>query len=205
MEKARLYATAAGCHEMYLNGSRCGDDYLAPGKSEYRQILYYQTYDVTDLLEQGENTLACQLGMGWYNGGPIGSTYGTNIGLKAKLIVTYTDGSEQTVDTNAGWLSFVDGPVRANRFYVGEHTNVQTVGFIGYPILYYTLSQHGHTDTVFTLLEQTKYPSILYYRTGQYHGDFRTSCVRRSSGDTGSRQRCCPIGGSDFPYHVEYP
>lgn len=119
--KARLYATAAGTHETYLNGKRCSDDYLAPGKSEYNQILYYQTYDVTDLIESGENTLACQLGMGWYNGGPIGSDYGTNIGFKAKLILTYTDGTEQVIDTDKTWFSTANGPTTVNRFYIGQY------------------------------------------------------------------------------------
>ena len=105
VEKARFYATAAGSHETYINGVRTGDDYLAPGKSEFNGALYYQTYDVTDLLLDGENTVAATVGMGWYNGGPIGATYGNNIGFKAKLIVTYTDGTEQVIDTDSSWFS----------------------------------------------------------------------------------------------------
>ena len=120
VEKARLYVTAAGCHEMYMNGKRCSDDYLAPGKSDYVTELYYQTYDVTDILLSGENTIAGQVGIGWYNGGPIGSSYGTNLGLKAKLIVTYADGTEQVVDTDESWLSTKDGPVTVNRLYTGQ-------------------------------------------------------------------------------------
>ncbi len=121
VEKARLYATSAGSHETYINGKRTGDDYLAPGKSEFIGALYYQTYDVTELLEEGENTLAATVGMGWYNGGPIGASYGTNIGLKAKLIVTYTDGTEQVVDTDSTWLSNKNGPVTVNKFYIGQY------------------------------------------------------------------------------------
>lgn len=120
IEKARLYATSAGSHEMYLNGVRCSDDYLAPGKSEYSQVLYYQTYDVTDKICAGENTLAGLLGIGWYNGGPIGSNYGTNIALKAKLIITYTDGTEQVIDTDGTWVSN-DSHITANRLYIGQH------------------------------------------------------------------------------------
>ncbi len=120
VEKARLYVTAAGCHEMYMNGERCSDDYLAPGKSNYVTELYYQTYDVTDMILSGENTLAGQVGVGWYNGGPIGSAYGMNLGLKAKLIITYADGTEQVVDTDSSWLSTKDGPVTVNRLYTGQ-------------------------------------------------------------------------------------
>ncbi len=125
VEKARLYATSAGSHETYINGMRTGDDYLAPGKSEFNGALYYQTYDVTDLLLDGENTLAATLGMGWYNGGPIGATYGNNIGLKAKLIVTYTDGTEQVIDTDSTWVSNKNGPVTVNRFYIGQYIDAR--------------------------------------------------------------------------------
>ena len=120
VEKARLYVTSAGCHEMYMNGERCSDDYLAPGKSDYNTELYYQTYDVTDMILSGENTLAGQVGVGWYNGGPIGSAYGMNLGLKAKLIITYKDGTEQVIDTDSSWLSTKDGPVTVNRLYTGQ-------------------------------------------------------------------------------------
>ena len=40
--------------------------------------------------------------------------------------------------------------------------NSQAVGFIGYPILYYALSQNNNTDVAFAILEQTNMPSILY-------------------------------------------
>ncbi len=125
VQKARLYATSAGCHEMYLNGQRCSDDYLAPGKSEFNSVLYYQSYDVTDLLLEGENTVAAQLGMGWYNGGPIGANYGTSLALKAKLVVTYTDGTEQIIDTDSSWLSTTEGPVTTNKFYIGQYIDAR--------------------------------------------------------------------------------
>ena len=47
MKSARLYATALGAYEMFLNGKRVGDDVLAPGWTDYRERVIYQTYDVT--------------------------------------------------------------------------------------------------------------------------------------------------------------
>lgn len=120
VDHARLYATSAGSHEMLLNGSRAGNDYMAPGKSVYSKILYYQTYDVTDKLLDGNNTVACRLGHGWYYGGMPGGTYSKRTGLKAKLIVTYKDGSEQTIDTDGSWYSSKNGSVTHNRYYDGE-------------------------------------------------------------------------------------
>ena len=52
---ARLYASAHGLYEAELNGVRVGDDTLSPGWTVYRERLRYYTYDVTDLVAEGEN------------------------------------------------------------------------------------------------------------------------------------------------------
>ena len=63
--RARLYITACGLYEARLNGSRVGDFVLAPGHTDYRKRMQYQTYDVTALLKEGENRLEVQLADGW--------------------------------------------------------------------------------------------------------------------------------------------
>jgi alpha-L-rhamnosidase len=57
-ERARIYATAHGIYELFLNGERVGDIELAPGSTSYLHHLDVQTYDVTGLLQQGANVLA---------------------------------------------------------------------------------------------------------------------------------------------------
>lgn len=47
VKKARLYITACGLYEVKLNGSRVGEFILAPGVTDYRKRIQYQTYDVT--------------------------------------------------------------------------------------------------------------------------------------------------------------
>ena len=54
-DDARLYATAHGVYETFLNGRRVGDVELAPGFTSYPTTLHVQTYDVSDLLVEGEN------------------------------------------------------------------------------------------------------------------------------------------------------
>lgn len=41
---------------------------LAPGITEYRKRIQYQTYDVTALLHEGSNVLCAELADGWYRG-----------------------------------------------------------------------------------------------------------------------------------------
>ena len=67
VRSARLYATAMGSYEMFLNGKRVGDDVLAPGWTDYRQHVKYQTYDVTGQLASGKNAIAALLAPGWYS------------------------------------------------------------------------------------------------------------------------------------------
>ena len=55
--KARLYATAHGLYEVYLNETRVGDIELTPGYTSYATILHAQTYDVLELLRAGANTI----------------------------------------------------------------------------------------------------------------------------------------------------
>ncbi len=118
--KARLYSTAAGNQIMYVNGKRAADDYFAPGKSKYTQMFYYQTYDVTDLLMTGNNTIGAEVGQGWYNAGAVAANYGSNVALKAKLVVTYRDGSQQVINTDSSWQGTMQGATLSNRFYDGQ-------------------------------------------------------------------------------------
>ena len=65
---ARLYATAHGIYETFLNGVRVGDVELAPGFTSYDVNLHVQTYDVTGLIRPGTNRWEVVLSDGWYRG-----------------------------------------------------------------------------------------------------------------------------------------
>ena len=116
VKKARLYITACGLYEARLNGERAGDFILAPGITDYRKRVQYQTYDVTALLQKGENVLTVQLADGWYRGSTgawgIRNQYGTETKLLAQLEITHADGSVQTVVTDESWDWSNDGPIR---------------------------------------------------------------------------------------------
>lgn len=55
VKKARLYVTSRGIYEIYMNGSRIGNDYFNPGLTQYNKMHLYQTYDVTDFIQEGDN------------------------------------------------------------------------------------------------------------------------------------------------------
>ena len=116
VKKARLYITACGLYEAKLNGQRAGDVILAPGITDYRRRVQYQTYDITPLLRSGENVLSVQLADGWYRGSTgawgLRNQYGTETKLLAQLEITHTDGHVQTVCTDESWEWSNDGPIR---------------------------------------------------------------------------------------------
>ena len=108
VKSARLYATALGAYEIFLNGKRVGDDVFAPGWTDYRQRVKYQTYDVTAQLGNGKNAIAALLAPGWYST-PLEwfqqpNNYGdTPPALLAQLRIEHTDGSVEWVATDASW------------------------------------------------------------------------------------------------------
>ncbi|RSM91471.1 alpha-galactosidase [Kibdelosporangium aridum] len=64
VSQARLYLSGVGLHLPTLNGRKLTDEVLAPGNSNYQLSSEYRTYDVTDDLSRGDNTLGVQLGNG---------------------------------------------------------------------------------------------------------------------------------------------
>jgi alpha-L-rhamnosidase len=123
VQAARLYATSLGLYELHLNGQRVGDGQLTPGWSSYDQRLQYQTYDVSALLQQGENAIGVILADGWYRGwlGFEGqrNTYGDRLALLLQLQVTYADGRSAVICSDGGWQALT-GPVRSADIYMGE-------------------------------------------------------------------------------------
>ena len=123
VRRARLYETALGLYEAHLNGVRVGRDQLAPGWTDYRTRVQYQTHDVTELVRSGGgNALGVYLAPGWYAGnvGMFGPhQYGEHPALLAQLEVEYADGSSQRVVSDTGW-SASTGPVVSADLLDGE-------------------------------------------------------------------------------------
>ena len=124
VSRARLYVTAHGLYEAEINGARIGDHEFSPGWTKYDERLVYWTFDVTDELVEGENTLGAWLGDGWYRGrlgfnGGYRDLYGTDQALIAQLEVTHDDGSVTVIATDESW-SAAPSPVLVSGLYDGE-------------------------------------------------------------------------------------
>ena len=106
--KALLHVNSLGYHEAYVNGRAVTDAVLAPAVSQWGKRSQIVTYDVTSLLQQGENELVLWTGIGWYQthnkavvpGGPY---------VRAQLDVLTPQGAETLVATDATWQSAESG------------------------------------------------------------------------------------------------
>ena len=124
--KARLYVTARGIYEIYINGQRVGEDYFNPGVTQYNKTHLYQTFDVTDYVQIGQNAIGAFLAEGWWSGGATftgenWNFFGDRQSLLAKLVITYKDGHEKVIVTDPStWQYCNNGPVLYGSLFQGE-------------------------------------------------------------------------------------
>jgi alpha-L-rhamnosidase len=112
IKSARLYASALGVYDAYINGSRVSDAALSPGDTDYTKYVMYQTYDITDLLNaSGDNTIGAIVGNGWYADHIATSQniYGTDVAFIGQVEITYDDNTRQIIGTDATWKSTKNG------------------------------------------------------------------------------------------------
>jgi alpha-L-rhamnosidase len=125
VKSARIYSTALGAYQLYLNGQRVGNDVLAPGWTDYRKRVVYQVYDVTEQVRQGGNAIGAILGGGWYADGLSWLQNRYNFGpppvrLLVQLEVEYTDGSHDSTLSDESWKS-KPSPITGSEIYNGEN------------------------------------------------------------------------------------
>lgn len=114
--KARAYMSACGLYEGKLNGKKIGKFCLAPGHTDYRKRVQYQTVDITGLVKEGNNDLFFMLADGWYRGSVgawgLKNFYGNETKLLVQIEVYFSDGSKKVICSNENFEWTNDGPIR---------------------------------------------------------------------------------------------
>jgi alpha-L-rhamnosidase len=136
--KARAFVTGLGYFELYLNGSKVGNDVLVPNQTNYGKRpglmnnpipipdefkeyrVMYLAYDLKDMLTEGENVVGAIVGNGFYNA-PINWTesYGTPRFI-GQIHLTYADGTEETIISDETWKAS-KSPIIMDLIFDGEH------------------------------------------------------------------------------------
>lgn len=121
VKKARLYISGLGYYRAYLNGKKIGDRDLAPSDSHFYANVYYQVYDVTNMLKDGKNCLGVELVNGrwksWF--GNTSEIYNDRPVLMARLELMDLNGQTRTIATDEKWLCG-ESPIRKSGFWIGE-------------------------------------------------------------------------------------
>ena len=138
VSSARAFVTGLGFFEFYVNGEKAGKDVLSPNltlygkredlgpigvmiKNNFREYrVMYLAYDITTMLQKGENVAGAVLGNGFYNPGYYWTQgYGTPRFI-GQIYITYTDGTEEVIVSDQSWRA-AKSPIVMDLIYDGEH------------------------------------------------------------------------------------
>ena len=128
LQEAHLLITAAGYYKASVNGSAVENNILDPAWTDFSKRIYYSNYDVTDMLQAGENCLGVTLGNGFYIPLPLRKWGRRNLrtdlakvgkpSFTAKLVVRYQNGQTKEIVSDDSW-SYAYGPLVRNSVYLG--------------------------------------------------------------------------------------
>ena len=126
IRRATLHIAGMGMYELFINGKQIGDQVLAPAPTDYRRTILYNSFDVTEEVQQNAtNAIGVVLGNGRYY--TMRQNYKPykipNFGypkMRLNLIIEFEDGSVQKVASDQSWRLTARGPIRSNNEYDGE-------------------------------------------------------------------------------------
>lgn len=122
INSARLYATCHGVYKAYLNGKAVDNRTLAPEYTSYDKYLCYQTYDISDLLNENANCIVLYVGDGWYFNPETAMSKGAISEPHAALFeirVAYEDGTVEMFGSDEH-VKVNNGPVVSADLFAGE-------------------------------------------------------------------------------------
>jgi len=127
IKSGRLYISGLGLYEAYIDDVKVGDEYLAPGFTNYNYYTQIATHDVSKMLQTaGTHTIRISLADGWYRGklgikehGGKANQYGNALMAIAELNYIDNSGVEKKVSTDTSWQGFTS-KVGHSGIYYGE-------------------------------------------------------------------------------------
>ena len=116
--------TSLGCFNLYVNGSKVGNDELMPGWTDFNKRVLYYTYDLTGIITKGKNAVAVPVALGWWAGRISLNTYKDNdIAFICEIKIEYEDGTIEYICSDTSWRGTTSGPVRYADIWDGEVYN----------------------------------------------------------------------------------
>lgn len=127
-QRARAYICGLGYYELRINGGRVGDHQLDPAWTDYKKLVLYSCYDITDELVEGENAVGVMLGNSRYSHKeypdtfPIKFTRYENASPKVilQLELEFGDGAKKKIIVSDATWKVSSGPIVEDDIYDGE-------------------------------------------------------------------------------------
>jgi len=138
IQNARVYVSAQGYYEMYINGKKVGDHVLSPNQSNYDKRddsnfdnkkvgnlsfrNLYEIFDISNYLQPGENVVSVILGNGWSFRSERPEYIPLSYGLPkfiTQMEVVFSNGEMQQIVSDTTW-KYNKGPIVENSIYFGE-------------------------------------------------------------------------------------
>lgn len=123
VKRSIIHLTAIGIFQLFINKERKSDSYFAPGFTDYRKQLQYQTYNNLDF-NKGENEIEVIVAPGWAVGAFTykrkNKIYSNTQKLLFELIIEYEDGEKEFIVSDETWDVSKDHHLKFADFYDGE-------------------------------------------------------------------------------------
>ncbi len=119
LKKATLNIVGLGEGAYYVNGTRIPDSYLPTYRSCYYKTVFYNVYDITDMLKIGANRFGAVLGNTGHTDPGTVRFRSVNNKLIAELLLEYSDGTTETVVSDTSWLTY-DSPTLSSSRRCGD-------------------------------------------------------------------------------------
>ncbi len=130
VKSAKAKVCGLGQFVFYMNGEKVSDHELDPAWTDYDKQIQYVEFDVAEMILQGINCAAAEVGNGWYhktdehytfvfpefmppNPNPY-KPFGPELVLAAVLELDYEDGTSETVIADESWKTAPAETVMSN-------------------------------------------------------------------------------------------
>ncbi len=127
-QEALIHIVGLGYYTLFINGQKVSNYELNNDWTNYAELVYYDSFDISTYLHQGDNEIVVELANGWYNPAPLTLFGKYNLRqnlttgqptLLADIVLKEHDGKCVVVSTDSSW-ECTNGPYLFNNLYLGE-------------------------------------------------------------------------------------
>lgn len=126
VKECTITITAVGFYDLFINGKRITKGLLAPYVSAPSDLVYYDTYTITEDLIAGKNCIGVIVGTGLQNDVARWNwrfdyaKWRSYVRFAAAVEIIYEDGKQEVVECDESWKT-KESPIIYDSFFLGEH------------------------------------------------------------------------------------